>query len=208
MCLLPKQILHLQLPLSPQVQEFEHINGRWSMPELMPDPSADSKRSSRASSPTKTSPTTPEASATNSPCTSKPGNWGRRAGEKEMRPVSDGTRHRVVGVKMGEFLSSLLFLPPVATPAPSEKGDGIRTPLEKDEAENQEEKPEKNSRIGEKMDTEVCGSLTPLRRESGGILEARCLVALQFIQTHLSSRLMPSAPPYHLGSGWSRGRFL
>ncbi|XP_035888958.1 chromodomain-helicase-DNA-binding protein 3 isoform X12 [Phyllostomus discolor] len=97
-----------------KVQEFEHINGRWSMPELMPDPSADSKRSSRASSPTKTSPTTPEASATNSPCTSKP-----------------------------------------ATPAPSEKGDGIRTPLEKDEAENQEEKPEKNSRIGEKMDTEA-----------------------------------------------------
>ncbi|XP_011357192.2 chromodomain-helicase-DNA-binding protein 3 isoform X8 [Pteropus vampyrus] len=97
-----------------KVQEFEHINGRWSMPELMPDPSADSKRSSRASSPTKTSPTTPEASATNSPCTSKP-----------------------------------------ATPAPSEKGDGIRTPLEKDEAENQEEKPEKNSRIGEKMETEA-----------------------------------------------------
>ncbi|XP_014405313.1 PREDICTED: chromodomain-helicase-DNA-binding protein 3 isoform X7 [Myotis brandtii] len=97
-----------------KVQEFEHINGRWSMPELMPDPSADSKRSSRASSPTKTSPTTPEASAANSPCTSKP-----------------------------------------ATPAPSEKGDGIRTPLEKDEAENQEEKPEKNSKIGEKMETEA-----------------------------------------------------
>ncbi|XP_045149468.1 chromodomain-helicase-DNA-binding protein 3 isoform X6 [Echinops telfairi] len=96
-----------------KVQEFEHINGRWSMPELMPDPSADSKRSSRASSPTKTSPTTPEASAANSPCTSKP-----------------------------------------ATPALSEKGDGIRTPLEKDEAENQEEKPEKESKMGEKMETE------------------------------------------------------
>ncbi|XP_072586335.1 chromodomain-helicase-DNA-binding protein 3 isoform X18 [Vulpes vulpes] len=96
-----------------KVQEFEHINGRWSMPELMPDPSADSKRSSRASSPTKTSPTTPEASATNSPCTSKP-----------------------------------------ATPAPSEKGDGSRTPLEKDEVENQEEKPEKN-RTGEKIETEA-----------------------------------------------------
>uniref|UniRef100_A0A8D1RBA5 Chromodomain helicase DNA binding protein 3 n=1 Tax=Sus scrofa TaxID=9823 RepID=A0A8D1RBA5_PIG len=97
-----------------KVQEFEHINGRWSMPELMPDPSADSKRSSRASSPTKTSPTTPEASAANSPCTSKP-----------------------------------------ATPAPSEKGEGMRTPLEKDEAENQEEKPEKNSKTGEKMEAEA-----------------------------------------------------
>lgn len=88
------------------------------MPELMPDPSADSKRSSRASSPTKTSPTTPEASTTNSPCTSKP-----------------------------------------ATPAPSEKGDGVRTPLEKDDTENQEEKPEKNSKVGGKMETEVCAGL-------------------------------------------------
>ena len=46
----------------------------------------------------------------------------------------------------GEFLPSSLCLTPAATPAPSEKGDGIRTPLEKDEAENQEEKPEKKSK--------------------------------------------------------------
>ncbi|XP_039703182.1 chromodomain-helicase-DNA-binding protein 3 isoform X2 [Pteropus medius] len=138
-----------------KVQEFEHINGRWSMPELMPDPSADSKRSSRASSPTKTSPTTPEASATNSPCTSKPGNWIRMVGEMEMRPLSDGARHKEIGVNIGRFLPPSLCLLHVATPAPSEKGDGIRTPLEKDEAENQEEKPEKNSRIGEKMETEA-----------------------------------------------------
>ncbi|XP_011357190.2 chromodomain-helicase-DNA-binding protein 3 isoform X4 [Pteropus vampyrus] len=138
-----------------KVQEFEHINGRWSMPELMPDPSADSKRSSRASSPTKTSPTTPEASATNSPCTSKPGNWIRMVGEMEMRPLSDGARHKEIGVNIGWFLPPSLCLLHVATPAPSEKGDGIRTPLEKDEAENQEEKPEKNSRIGEKMETEA-----------------------------------------------------
>lgn len=45
-----------------------------------------------------------------------------------------------------------------ATPAPIEKGDGIRTSLEKDEVENQEEKPEKNSKIGEKMETEVNGN--------------------------------------------------
>uniref|UniRef100_A0A8C3HF51 Chromodomain helicase DNA binding protein 3 n=1 Tax=Chrysemys picta bellii TaxID=8478 RepID=A0A8C3HF51_CHRPI len=64
-----------------KVQEFEHINGRWSMPELMPDPSADSKRSSRASSPTiKTSTTTPEPSCTNTPCTSKPGRAWHRGG--------------------------------------------------------------------------------------------------------------------------------
>uniref|UniRef100_A0A7N4PZ13 Chromodomain helicase DNA binding protein 3 n=1 Tax=Sarcophilus harrisii TaxID=9305 RepID=A0A7N4PZ13_SARHA len=96
-----------------KVQEFEHINGRWSMPELMPDPSADSKRSSRASSPTKTSPTTPEASAANSPCTSKP-----------------------------------------ATPTPSEKGDETRIPPEKDEADNPDEKPDKDKKGGEKMEVE------------------------------------------------------
>uniref|UniRef100_G3TYY5 Chromodomain helicase DNA binding protein 3 n=1 Tax=Loxodonta africana TaxID=9785 RepID=G3TYY5_LOXAF len=132
-----------------KVQEFEHINGRWSMPELMPEPSADSKRSSRASSPTKTSPTTPEASATNSPCTSKPGNGGRASHGARVFIRSEGLESRCLLT-----LPSPLHLPPAATPAPSEKGDGIRTPLEKDEAENQEEKPEKDNKTGEKMETE------------------------------------------------------
>ncbi|XP_054848530.1 chromodomain-helicase-DNA-binding protein 3 isoform X4 [Eublepharis macularius] len=96
-----------------KVQEFEHINGRWSMPELMPDPSADSKKSSRASSPTiKTSTTTPDPSCTNTPCTSKP-----------------------------------------ATPAPSDKGDGGIL-AEKEEPEAKDEKPEKEAKSGEKMETE------------------------------------------------------
>lgn len=65
-------------------------------------------------------------------------------------------KHRSQG---GSFCF-LTLPPPAATPAPSEKGDGSRTPLEKDEVENQEEKPEKN-RTGEKIETEVRGSLTP-----------------------------------------------
>lgn len=65
----------------PQIQEFEHINGRWSLPELKPEVSVD-KTSSRASSPTlKTSTPTPDASYNNTPCTSKPG-----------RPVLPGSR--------------------------------------------------------------------------------------------------------------------
>ncbi|KAG8431523.1 hypothetical protein GDO86_018422 [Hymenochirus boettgeri] len=56
-----------------KIQEFEHINGRWSLPELMSERSLDSKLSSRASSPTiKTSNTTPDPSLSNTPCTSKP----------------------------------------------------------------------------------------------------------------------------------------
>lgn len=56
-----------------QIQEFEHINGRWSLPELKPEVSMD-KTSSRASSPTvKTATPTPDASCNNTPCTSKPG---------------------------------------------------------------------------------------------------------------------------------------
>ncbi|XP_051928063.1 chromodomain-helicase-DNA-binding protein 3 isoform X5 [Hippocampus zosterae] len=55
-----------------KIQEFEHINGRWSLPELKPDVSLD-KSSSRVSSPTpKTATPTPDASYNNTPCTSKP----------------------------------------------------------------------------------------------------------------------------------------
>lgn len=61
-----------------QIQEFEHINGRWSLPELKPEVSVD-KTSSRASSPAvKTSTPTPDASYNNTPCTSKPGRPLRR----------------------------------------------------------------------------------------------------------------------------------
>jgi chromodomain-helicase-DNA-binding protein 3 len=35
----------------------------------------------------------------------------------------------------------------------------VRTPLDKDDTENQEEKPEKNSKVGEKMEAEVCAHL-------------------------------------------------
>uniref|UniRef100_A0A672RLU3 Chromodomain helicase DNA binding protein 3 n=1 Tax=Sinocyclocheilus grahami TaxID=75366 RepID=A0A672RLU3_SINGR len=57
-----------------KVQEFEHINGKWSMPELKPEITLDSKKSSRASSPAiKTDTPTPEMSCNNTPCTSKPG---------------------------------------------------------------------------------------------------------------------------------------
>ncbi|XP_047675976.1 chromodomain-helicase-DNA-binding protein 3 isoform X2 [Tachysurus fulvidraco] len=56
-----------------KVQEFEHINGKWSMPELKPELTGDSKKSSRASSPViKTATPTPEQSCNNTPCTSKP----------------------------------------------------------------------------------------------------------------------------------------
>ncbi|XP_070711097.1 chromodomain-helicase-DNA-binding protein 3 isoform X1 [Pempheris klunzingeri] len=55
-----------------KIQEFEHINGRWSLPELKPEISID-KTSSRASSPAvKTATPTPDASYNNTPCTSKP----------------------------------------------------------------------------------------------------------------------------------------
>ncbi|XP_059574600.1 chromodomain-helicase-DNA-binding protein 3 isoform X3 [Alligator mississippiensis] len=93
-----------------KVQEFEHINGRWSLPELMPDASADSKRSSRASSPAlKTATPTPEPSCTTTPCTSKP-----------------------------------------ATPAPSDKGEGL-VPPERDELDLKDEKEPK----GDKMEVEA-----------------------------------------------------
>uniref|UniRef100_A0A8B9VPB4 Chromodomain helicase DNA binding protein 3 n=1 Tax=Anas zonorhyncha TaxID=75864 RepID=A0A8B9VPB4_9AVES len=77
-----------------KVQEFEHINGRWSLPELVPEPSADSKRSSRASSPAKTCSTDPEQSRTPTPCTSKP---GTATGMGTRGPGDTGTGHGDVG---------------------------------------------------------------------------------------------------------------
>uniref|UniRef100_A0A8B9TFN5 DNA helicase n=1 Tax=Anas platyrhynchos TaxID=8839 RepID=A0A8B9TFN5_ANAPL len=77
-----------------KVQEFEHINGRWSLPELVPEPSADSKRSSRASSPAKTCSTDPEQSRTPTPCTSKP---GTATGTGTRGPGDTGTGHGDVG---------------------------------------------------------------------------------------------------------------
>ncbi|XP_053574273.1 chromodomain-helicase-DNA-binding protein 3 isoform X2 [Bombina bombina] len=88
-----------------KVQEFEHINGRWSMPELMPDPSLDSKLSSRASSPTvKTSTTTPEPSLTNTPCTSKPATpapseKGENGGTPNEKDEVDGKEERDKEIK-------------------------------------------------------------------------------------------------------------
>ncbi|KAM4611681.1 chromodomain-helicase-DNA-binding protein 3 isoform 2-T2 [Polymixia lowei] len=55
-----------------KIQEFEHINGRWSLPELKPEVGVD-KSFSRTSSPAmKTATPTPDASCNNTPCTSKP----------------------------------------------------------------------------------------------------------------------------------------
>ncbi|CAB1351653.1 unnamed protein product [Coregonus sp. 'balchen'] len=74
-----------------KIQEFEHINGRWSLPELKPEmkpealrPEVSVSSSSRASSPggtMKTATPTPDPSCTsdNTPCTSKP----EKNGEKE-----------------------------------------------------------------------------------------------------------------------------
>uniref|UniRef100_A0A4W6CQ13 Chromodomain helicase DNA binding protein 3 n=1 Tax=Lates calcarifer TaxID=8187 RepID=A0A4W6CQ13_LATCA len=51
-----------------KIQEFEHINGRWSLPELKPEVNID-KSSSRASSPTvKTATPTPDYPAGGAPC--------------------------------------------------------------------------------------------------------------------------------------------
>uniref|UniRef100_A0A3Q1BVY5 DNA helicase n=1 Tax=Amphiprion ocellaris TaxID=80972 RepID=A0A3Q1BVY5_AMPOC len=70
-----------------KIQEFEHINGRWSLPELKPEVNID-KSSSRASSPAvKTATPTPDASYNNTPCTSKPGK------QQRTHPNQQGALH-------------------------------------------------------------------------------------------------------------------
>uniref|UniRef100_A0A8D3C1U5 Chromodomain helicase DNA binding protein 3 n=1 Tax=Scophthalmus maximus TaxID=52904 RepID=A0A8D3C1U5_SCOMX len=102
-----------------KIQEFEHINGRWSLPELKPEVSVD-KSSSRASSPAvKTATPTPEASYNNTPCTSTPGNetymraedpaGGKVAEEEREKETPTATtdakdKSEVADTKKGAFL--------------------------------------------------------------------------------------------------------
>uniref|UniRef100_A0A6Q2XZJ2 Uncharacterized protein n=1 Tax=Esox lucius TaxID=8010 RepID=A0A6Q2XZJ2_ESOLU len=60
-----------------KVQEFEHINGRWSLPELKPEASMCSSRASSPGGTLKTATPTSDPSCTsdNTPCTSKPGGY-------------------------------------------------------------------------------------------------------------------------------------
>uniref|UniRef100_A0A672J0R0 Chromodomain helicase DNA binding protein 3 n=1 Tax=Salarias fasciatus TaxID=181472 RepID=A0A672J0R0_SALFA len=68
-----------------KIQEFEHINGRWSLPELKPEVSVD-KSSSRASSPTvKTATPTPDA-------TTQSASPGQKGDGKEDGEVKDGEK--------------------------------------------------------------------------------------------------------------------
>ncbi|GCB81793.1 hypothetical protein scyTo_0022834, partial [Scyliorhinus torazame] len=99
-----------------KVQEFEHINGKWSMPELIPEVTADSKKSSRASSPVvKTGTTTPDPSCSNTPCTSKPA----------TPAPSDKAEGSGIPAPSDKVEGS-------GTPAPSDKVEGSATPVEKE----------------------------------------------------------------------------
>uniref|UniRef100_A0A3Q3WNK6 Uncharacterized protein n=1 Tax=Mola mola TaxID=94237 RepID=A0A3Q3WNK6_MOLML len=133
-----------------KIQEFEHINGRWSLPELKPEVSMD-KTSSRASSPAvKTSTPTPDPSYNNTPCTSKP---GRPQPKPEGREESDRKEEEKRDT----------------TPAEDKKDES------KDETKQDSEVKEEKS--GMKKDTEkildklLAGLMTcfpPRRRRKGG----------------------------------------
>lgn len=110
---------------SAQIQEFEHINGRWSLPELKPEVGVD-KASSRASSPAvKTSTPTPDASYNNTPCTSTPGRplWHFQ-GPAEVALQKRGTVKPTV---------MCIFMLCAATPAPVEKPERNGKETEKEE---------------------------------------------------------------------------
>ncbi|KAM6909031.1 chromodomain-helicase-DNA-binding protein 3 [Xenentodon cancila] len=126
-----------------KVQEFEHINGRWSLPDLKPEISVD-KSSSRASSPAvKTATPTPDASYNNTPCTSKPATPaplekaeknGKEGGKEEEKADADVSLEKqkekdegkeVDGNKTGDA-DELSFLSKETSQdaSPSQKTDG------------------------------------------------------------------------------------
>ncbi|XP_011605019.2 chromodomain-helicase-DNA-binding protein 3 isoform X4 [Takifugu rubripes] len=161
-----------------KIQEFEHINGRWSLPELKPEAGVD-KTSSRASSPAiKTSTPTPDASYNNTPCTSKPatpapvekfernGKETEKEEEKEDGPaVSDKERGKEKERDEGrevennrtvdsEDLSSSAKELSQNTP-PAQKMEGREESDLKEEQEKKEMGPAEERKEEEEKDSEV-----------------------------------------------------
>ncbi|KAM9717177.1 chromodomain-helicase-DNA-binding protein 3 isoform 2-T2 [Menidia menidia] len=151
-----------------KVQEFEHINGRWSLPELKPELNPD-RSSSRASSPAmKTSTPTPDASYNNTPCASEPATPapapvekqeknGNQAAEKEEDkeeaegpPEKDKAKEKVEGKEVdgdksgdAEELSSSSKEAPQTSPGPKAES--------KDEGDaREEEREDKNEAPADK----------------------------------------------------------
>ncbi|KAF5905416.1 chromodomain-helicase-DNA-binding protein 3 isoform X3, partial [Clarias magur] len=118
-----------------KVQEFEHINGKWSMPELKPEVTGDSKKSSRASSPTiKTATPTPEQSCNNTPCTSKPATpsppekpekIGKEGEKEEGENLTDAEKEKGKEGKEGENSAD--------STESKEETEKVTAPSEKDE---------------------------------------------------------------------------
>ncbi|XP_024143406.1 chromodomain-helicase-DNA-binding protein 3 isoform X4 [Oryzias melastigma] len=161
-----------------KVQEFEHINGRWSLPELKPEISID-KSSSRASSPTvKTATPTPDASYNSTPCPSKPatpapsekteknGKEEEKAEAEEKEKVKDEGKE-ADGNKMGESqeMSSSTKethrnasedgeVKEAAADAPAATAEEKKEPEESKEETTLESKQETKEKSGEKVQEE------------------------------------------------------
>ncbi|XP_067828128.1 chromodomain-helicase-DNA-binding protein 3 isoform X3 [Heptranchias perlo] len=154
-----------------KVQEFEHINGKWSMPELMPEHTADSKKSSRASSPAvKTATTTPEPSCSNTPCTSKPATpapsdkleGGGTPAEKEVTDAKEEEAN--AGEKM-ELETPNTEEAPVTTEKP-EAQLPVSEEVKEQAAEEESEEVEGQEPVAkdEKQEPERSGEETPVEK--------------------------------------------
>ncbi|XP_069042665.1 chromodomain-helicase-DNA-binding protein 3 isoform X3 [Lepisosteus oculatus] len=173
-----------------KVQEFEHINGKWSMPELKPEVNTDSKKSSRASSPAiKTATTTPEPSCTNTPCTSKPATPA--PAEKPEKNGKEGEKEEGEGqTEPGKEMQCSEHVDSVEPPAsaqencqalpPSEKVDGeegrrpgegpkdtLQLPTQPSEEKKAEESGEQES-SGDTASPAPATAPSPLREEKQG----------------------------------------
>ncbi|XP_036002272.1 chromodomain-helicase-DNA-binding protein 3 isoform X1 [Fundulus heteroclitus] len=166
-----------------KIQEFEHINGRWSLPELKPEVGID-KSSSRGSSPAaKTATPTPDASFNNTPCTSKPATPapsekleknGKEAEKEEEKGEAEAStekekareQQKEDGNKTGdteELPSSTKEISQKASPGPKTdskeegktKEDDGKDPTESSAATSEEDKPPEESKEEAKQDADV-----------------------------------------------------
>ncbi|KAK6292044.1 hypothetical protein J4Q44_G00378290 [Coregonus suidteri] len=164
-----------------KIQEFEHINGRWSLPEMKPEmkpealrPEVSVSSSSRASSPggtmkTATPTSDPSCTSDNTPCTSKPATPA--PSDKLEKNGKDGEKEGDKGKEVESNNSADHEEPPIPTKealqelSPNTTTDKEVSATKEEEGKVEEESKEKGSsgettKQGSEVKDEKPGSVT------------------------------------------------
>ncbi|XP_055465295.1 chromodomain-helicase-DNA-binding protein 4 isoform X2 [Psammomys obesus] len=140
-----------------KVQEFEHVNGRWSMPELAEV--EENKKMSQPGSPSPKTPTpsTPGDTQPNTPAPVPPAEDGIKIEENSLKEEESTEGEKEVKSVVPEVTVESAQTPAPA-PAPASAPEDEKAPAESSEGEEKVEKAEVKERTEEPMETETKGA--------------------------------------------------